>query len=55
MYLNSLPITNQIAIFEAKFYANREDNASLLAGFISTQMAGMFLAACISGPPRTRR
>lgn len=30
MYLNPLRITDQMAIFEARLYANREDNASLL-------------------------
>lgn len=39
MYLNPLRITDQMAIFEARLYANREDNASLLASFTSTQMA----------------
>ena len=36
---NPLRITDQMAIFEARLYANREDNASLLASFTSTQMA----------------
>lgn len=39
MCLNPLRITDQMAIFEARLYANREDNASLLASFTSTQMA----------------
>ena len=39
MYLNPLRITDQMAIFEARLYANREDNASFLASFTSTQMA----------------
>ena len=39
MLLNPLRITDQMAIFEARLYANREDNASLLASFTSTQMA----------------
>ncbi len=39
MYLNPLRITDQMAIFEARLYANKEDNASFLASFTSTQMA----------------
>lgn len=39
MCLNPLRITDQMAIFEARLYANREDNASFLASFTSTQMA----------------
>lgn len=39
MYLTPLRITDQMAIFEARLYANREDNASFLASFTSTQMA----------------
>ena len=39
MYLNPLRITDQMAIFKARLYANREDNASFLASFTSTQMA----------------
>ncbi|MEY8232998.1 hypothetical protein AALA82_15425 [Oscillospiraceae bacterium 50-16] len=39
MCLNPLRITDQMAIFEARLYANKEDNASFLASFTSTQMA----------------
>ena len=39
MLLNPLRVTDQMAIFEARLYVNREDNASLLSSFTSTQMA----------------
>lgn len=39
MWLNPLRITDQMAIFEARLYADRDDSATFLASFTSTQMA----------------
>ena len=55
MYLTPLRITDQMAIFEARLYANREDNASFLPASPPRRWPGMFPAACISGRLRTRR
>ena len=55
MCLNPLRITDQMAIFEARLYVNREDNASLLPASPPRRWPGMFPAACISGRLRTRR
>lgn len=39
MWLNPLRITDQMAIFEARVYADKDDSTTLLASFTSTQMA----------------